>query len=453
MGFHAIAMKTHLISAYNYPRYNLSQNQKPQNSVYQKPEITKLQSKSQVNFTGSRVADYLIRSVNLDPLYHFTNFTKSEYSRLSVGEIEKLRAKSLQWLKGHSSDGIRAMDDIHNYSSAVIKDMFDGFFGEGKYVVITIGRSLSTIGKSLGYKIGEENVVNIPMSSASRFFPGSTRVGDHYAVYSKLNNERLDKFLSYLNKLGLSKEQVEKSGKNYIIMDYCYSGDSLKGAEFLFKSDFVWGPKAKVHAADFLKVIEKYSIPQVRKEPVLENQRVRFLDIYPILQRALCGSQYQPYSFVSQCMKLGDTEGAAKIIRKPMESTKELMWFRLLDNAMRPEQLHFSKIIPIEKEIKVSGQNTLPWHNYLSQTECDIRNDIQRLNAQLVKLDLMPELKGPEYREVTLELNYLYNSLTDCYNNYKSNPYTVLGYYESRNRIHQVLDKVENTMQRNLNSL
>ena len=238
MGFHANAMKTQFISAYNYyPKYNLSQKQ--QQSNRQVSTLTPNTSpKAQVSFTGSRPIDLLIRGLHLDPLMHFEKFTKEEYLRLTPAEIKSLRARSFKVIKDSLSIGVNAFDDVHSVSSVILQDMFDNFFGKGKYVVITLGRSLSTVGKALGYRIGEENVVNLPMSWSRRFKPDTTRTCDHFSIYQKINShqEGLDKFLAYLGKLGLNRDKVLSSGKSYVLMDYCFSGDSMKGAEFLFKS-------------------------------------------------------------------------------------------------------------------------------------------------------------------------------------------------------------------------
>ena len=87
MGFHSYAMKTQFISAYNYyPKYNLSQKEQQTNTPVTRP-VSNVQPKVQLNFTGNRSVDSLIRVLHLDPLLHFKNFTKEEYSRLSLREI------------------------------------------------------------------------------------------------------------------------------------------------------------------------------------------------------------------------------------------------------------------------------------------------------------------------------------------------------------------------------
>ena len=131
MGFHAYAMKTHFISAYNYyPKHNLSQKEQQANIPVTRP-VSNIQPKAQVNFTGSRTVDFLIRNLHLDPLYHFSKYSKEEYARLSLPEIEKLRARSLEVIKDSNFDALNALDDIHTIVPIALKDLFDNFLGAG----------------------------------------------------------------------------------------------------------------------------------------------------------------------------------------------------------------------------------------------------------------------------------------------------------------------------------
>ncbi len=446
MGFHAYAMKTQFISAYNYyPKYNLSQKQQ-QNTQTTQP-VSNVQIKNQVNFTGNRSVDFLIRNLHLDPLLHFSKFSKEEYARLSLKEIEKLRARSLKVIKDTNLDALNALDDIHTIVPNTLKSMFDNFFGAGQYVVVTIGRSLSTIGKALGYRIGEENVVNLPMSWSRRFMPTTTRVGDHFEIYKKITShqEGLDKFLAYLEKVGLGSEQVKSSGKNYILMDYCCSGDSLKGAEFLFKSDYVWGLGSKTYAVDILSSLEKYDLPQSRLFKGASSSEPIMIDTLPLLSKTLCGSHLKSYSEIGRALSLGQTESV--VLAKPKgygitHKENGLVRFRILDAAMRPQIMDAPKFKSGVDDFQLSGQRVAPWNDYLSQAESDIRNDIQRVNFQLIKLDAA-DIYGTPLRR---DLECLYNDLTDYYNTYKGNPYSMITYYQSKSKIQKILENAESAL-------
>lgn len=446
MGFHANAMKTQFISAYNYyPKYNLSQKQ--QQSNRQVSTLTPNTSpKAQVSFTGSRPIDLLIRGLNLDPLMHFEKFTKEEYLRLTPAEIKSLRARSFKVIKDSLSIGVNAFDDVHSVSSVILQDMFDNFFGKGKYVVITLGRSLSTVGKALGYRIGEENVVNLPMSWSRRFKPDTTRTCDHFSIYQKINShqEGLDKFLAYLGKLGLNRDKVLSSGKSYVLMDYCFSGDSMKGAEFLFKSDYVWGPNAKVYTVDILDALSKYDIPSLGTVNKYGNKVDSDIDAISLFTKTFCGSHLKSFSLVGRSISLAETEVAATRLPEvswAARKERDLVKFRLLDNAMSSKVPSVPKIKSSDGDFQLSGQRVQPWRDYMSQGESDIRNDIQRVNFQLLKLDASDVYGNKDRRD----LENLYNNLTDYYNTYSSNPYSLYHYYQSRGKIQSILSEVEST--------
>ncbi len=442
MGFHASAMKTQFLSTYNYYQkyYTYRQNSNQDNKI--KPIKPNTRPETQVSFIGKRYADFFIRSFNLNPILHFEKFTKSEYARLSSNEIQQLRQNFTKMVKKSNDLALFAFDDIHNICPVILKDMFDKFFGAGEYVVITLGRSLSTIGKALGYKLGEDKVINIPMSWARRFAPESTRIEDHFTVYNKLlTEEGLYQFKNYLSKLGLSKTQVETSGKNYILMDYCFSGTSLKGAEFLFKSDYIWGPNAKIFAVDFLEALSKYNIP---------NMKNSFIPMSPesLLYRTFCGSRLKSYSFVSRALRLDKTEKASMIptlINRNIEKERNLVWFKLLDNAMQPQNIE----VP-ERKVKldnsISIQKVAPWSDSIKQAETDIRNDIQRVNFQIIKIDALDNWENKTINKLRKDLIESYNFLTDFYNTYQNNPYSIIEYYHLRNKIHGIIKNAESTL-------
>ena len=115
----------------------------------------------------------------------------------------------------------------------------------------------------------------------------------------------------------------------------------------------------------------------------------------------------------------------------------------MLDSALRPQTFPTPKLKMSEGEFQLSGQRVEPWHNYITQAESDIRNDIQRVNYQIMKLDASDNY-GTKIRR---ELESLYNDLTDYYNTYKRNPYALISYYGSRNKIQTKLLDVESSLQ------
>ena len=89
------------------------------------------------------------------------NFTIKEYKTLSEPEKQTLRGAYTEMTKRNTLHYYKKDETMHNEIAENMKQYFDDKYGKNKYKVITIGRSLSSIGKVLGYKIGEKNVINI----------------------------------------------------------------------------------------------------------------------------------------------------------------------------------------------------------------------------------------------------------------------------------------------------
>lgn len=100
-----------------------------------------------------------------------------------------------------------------------LKTRYDRIFGEDNYMIIAIGRSMASIAETLNFMGGDAKI--LPMSELRHYIPKPIR---DIEVYRK-----------YLDKIGLTKEEIRKNPqKQFILMDYAVSGDSLMCAkEFL----------------------------------------------------------------------------------------------------------------------------------------------------------------------------------------------------------------------------
>lgn len=251
------------------------------------------------------------------------DFSISEYKNLTQDEIDNINIvandhiyNNKKWLF-YDKAFIKNLN-YHNMIANGIKDKLNNLYGEGNYVVVPIGRSLSSIGKCLGYKIGEDNIKLLPMSRAWRFLDSEGFKGENFRALRK-----------YLDSIGLSKKEVKTSGKQYIFMDYCYKGLSLKGTEALLKSDKIYGG---------LENIEFINIMQFLKDIKLEKQSDEFYlakntlkeDIETCFER----SRFKQYSTVKECPRLSDINDS---IKKPEDYDfgSRIFLFKLLENEMK----------------------------------------------------------------------------------------------------------------------
>lgn len=240
-------------------------------------------------------------------LSKLSNFTKKEYLSLSPSEIKTLR-EAYNDLKIDS--GRSFYDDMekrHDYLSENLKNYCDKIFGKDKYVLIIIGRSVSSIGKVLGYKIGEDRVINIPMSFANHY------LSDELLNKLKLNGS-IDKFKEFLAGLGLTKDKIENSDKKYVILDFCATGKSLNGARNLLTRSDMLG----------------------KKHITVMNIGETISDYYKLLQMNLefvC-CKYKECAFVDGANTLEEIPFATRPYNYNKTSFK-LFWFNLLDKQMQ----------------------------------------------------------------------------------------------------------------------
>ena len=262
------------------------------------------------SFCGKIKADSLELTLSKS-LKKLGNFTIKEYKTLSEPEKETLRATYNELTKRNMQFYYKNAEVMHDEIAENMKQYFDKKYGKKKYTVITVGRSLSSIGKVLGYKIGEKNVINIPLSGADKF--AIAGYIEHCRREGGINILR-----KYLNKIGLNRKQISHSKKTYVITDYCNTGESLNGAKRLLTEPDVLGSK-NIEAVDVLTTI---------KSPYYRNE----------VKNTLQACKYKKFAFVKQAHKLEDIP-SANIDPQKAELDQKLVWFNLLDNQVTPKDL------------------------------------------------------------------------------------------------------------------
>ena len=331
----------------------------------------------------------------------FSEFSLNEYSKLTPREISLLRAEYQKLIRNGSHLFYEKLEKVHEFVSDLMKEYFDLRFGKGNYVVVPLGSSLSSFSKVLGYKIGEHNVVNIPLSGGSRFYSSSiSSMAYERFLNQVVKEEDIKSFLNFLKSKNLSRSDVEKSGKNYILLDYCYTGQSLTGINQLFKSDLVWSNrKQNIFTVDLEEII-----PKDNPNPVLSSL---YDDLYLNL--------YKEYSFVDKSLNFKSTvDSQGKKVISNKEQSVKLLWFKLLDNFVNRKttsQINLSQLYPL-------GWKNL-FYNVNSKFENDIRDIMGEINKFIIKadnLDLGKVRNNKRVSEWKKELNNLYTFVLDCFN-------------------------------------
>lgn len=239
------------------------------------------------------------------------DYTPEEYNKLSPEYIKILRKEYEESMYAGplTKEENKLIEDIHEFASDSIIESLNDKYGEDNWVVISLGRSAASIVNVIGYKIGEDRAKQLPMTRASRFAGTNS-------VEALRNTDELSDLKDYLSSVGLSKEDVDKSDKHYILLDYCATGTSLFGGYNLLNSELIYNDNPRLHSESIMSLIPK-------DNPLSYN-----------LESGLLFGKFKDFSGIKKCDSLSKTKDS---FCKPEEVTREnnLMRFRLLDNAMK----------------------------------------------------------------------------------------------------------------------
>ena len=304
---------------------------------------------------------------------------KEEYDSLTEQE-KKILSKKLSKLQGAGyKQEIKEDIELHQFAAEAIKKVLDAEYKRGNYVVITIGRSLSSISKLLEMKIGKENVKNIPMSSLRRFYV----IGDSYDEFEDVTKninklKGIENFKAYLNKLGLSRQKINNSKKHYIIMDYTASGASLQGAYTVLTSDKLLGnDKRNIITASIADITYATS----------ENEKAYKLD------QSLNHSLFKRYSFVDSLSRDFDNieDAVGPVFSDDTQDSvqkRKLFGFGLLDSEYSPKNKDKKDDFMLTPHNhKYPCQDKELWATNRKKYHSDVREDVQEIYKLIYRLE------------------------------------------------------------------
>lgn len=146
------------------------------------------------------------------------NMQLEDYNDLSEKSKEVLRKEASKI--SDKNYGVSSENVVN--TALTIKNNLDEKYGEGNYVFCSIGQSpaiYANVLESLGVK---------------------TKIIMYSKTIERSNlsssNERLELYKDYLNKSGLSAEEIKKSGKVYVFTDHAYMGETIKLFKRLLKN-------------------------------------------------------------------------------------------------------------------------------------------------------------------------------------------------------------------------
>lgn len=152
----------------------------------------------------------------------------NQIGKITLQSVAQTDNKTRKFLRKVTPVRLKELAQMNCFAANKVKAELDKQFGENNYVLIAIGRSVSSIAETLGY-MGVDTKI-IPLSGLRR-----REVND-------IPTDSLHTYKSFLVQKGLSKTDLSKNkNKKYVLIDYAYYGRTLDRAEELLKKDEMLG--------------------------------------------------------------------------------------------------------------------------------------------------------------------------------------------------------------------
>jgi hypothetical protein len=156
--------------------------------------------------------------------------TLNEIGSLTSANVSSADENARLFLRENTPARLRELAQMTCFGAEKIKSALDNKFGKNKYVLISIGRSMSSIAEAV--KLLGADVREIPMSGLRRKEPD----------IESLSQTGINNLQQYLTSIGLTKKELSKNKrKKYVLVDYTYYGRSLNRTKNLLQNDIFLG--------------------------------------------------------------------------------------------------------------------------------------------------------------------------------------------------------------------
>ena len=180
------------------------------------------------------------------------NIQEGTFSRCHkyLDDIGKINRQSVQelpedvrkFLREVTPLRLKELAKLNCFAANKVKNKLDKKYGENNYIIVAIGRSLSSIAELLEH-IGVDTKI-IPLSGLRKRTPDNVK------------KEDLSTYKTFLVQKGLSKTDLKNNkDKTYVLMDYTYYGRSLKRAEELLKRNELLGEAENITSIPICDVL------------------------------------------------------------------------------------------------------------------------------------------------------------------------------------------------------
>lgn len=276
----------------------------------------------------------------------------------SIGKINRQGIQNTSqdvrmFLREVTPKRLKELAKLNCFAADKVKTELDKKYGANNYIVVAIGRSLSSIAELLSY-MGIDTKI-IPLSGLRKRVPDDIRKDD------------LHIYKTFLVQKGLSKTDLKKNkDKTYVLMDYTYYGRSLKRAEELLKQKELLGNAENITAMPICNALgEDYEKRYFKT--LFSCNRFKY---YAYVGKLHVDNLINVYDVCSP-ERVKEYQGNIN------QGMRKLFWFNVFDSLLNED---YKDIIP-RTEV-----NALQKHYYSPEA---IRNYIERERARLDKINKM----------------------------------------------------------------
>ena len=152
----------------------------------------------------------------------------NKIGKITIQSVAQTDRATRKYIRKVTPARLKELAQMNCFAAEKVKNELDELYGKDNYVLIAIGRSVSTIAETLGY-MGVDTKI-IPLSGLRR-----REVND-------IPKKSLHTYKSFLVQKGLSKSDLSKNkNKKYVLIDYAYYGRTLDKTEELLKKNEMLG--------------------------------------------------------------------------------------------------------------------------------------------------------------------------------------------------------------------
>ncbi len=293
----------------------------------------------------------------------------------NMGDINQKSVQNLpqevkQFLRQVTPKRLKELAQMNCFAAEKVKSELDKQYGQNNWIMIAIGRSLSSIAETLG-KMGI-NIKILPLSQIKQLDLNSEWVQDELNIYKA--------FLNF--HMGLSKYDLEKNkDKKFIIMDYAYTGESIKKAEELLRKDDFLGDSPNLLSKTINEILGK------------DFKKRKYDSLYYY-------ERFKDYSYVGK-LRFGDyssacwqssPEYAEEYQGNITQGLRKLFWFNVFDSIKEQD---YEDIIP-KSELKAIYQHKLSpkvLQKHIKEQEQKLQYDLKWFKSKNKPEQKIAELK------------------------------------------------------------